>query len=221
MPGCDDDIKVYRLVYDKEAWQNLIDAYKKYVFEGAYGISFDEANTYIASALDKEEDTERLADIDFDLDFYIGIDDGYVKAFHVEGTIDGEEGYLTAKLNGKDNIWDDVKIYTGDEPDSNIGLNFERNDGGIQLKFSLENSAHKKSYDYSVECKFSISIKPGCEIKPIENAINIFELSKKRLQNLFDELAASFEYQDDDYDYDYDYNCDYDGDYSFGYTSVH
>ncbi len=129
LPGCDDDIKVYRLVCDKEAWQNLNGAYKKYVFEGAYGISFDEANTYIASALEKEEDTERLADIDFDLDFYIGIDDGYVKAFHVEGTVDGEEGYLTAKLNGKDIIWDDVKIYTGDEPDSNIGLNFERNDG--------------------------------------------------------------------------------------------
>lgn len=70
-----------------------------------------------------------MADIDFDLDFYIGIDDGYVKAFHVEDTVDGEEGYLTAKLNGKDIIWDDVKIYTGDEPDSNIGLNFERNDG--------------------------------------------------------------------------------------------
>lgn len=145
IPNGDKNMKVYRITWDNGALAKVIESYKDFVLKTVYGFDSEDLNSYFkyrygSDYVKKGTGTDYMEFWeDLDLDVYVGIENGLVKAIHFEGESDGDDGNITCIFAGKGNTWERLKFYADGEL---IGeIKFKQKDDGFEIVFDFDGKA--------------------------------------------------------------------------------
>lgn len=132
IPEAEEGLKVYSITWDMKDLSDLIVAYQRYSIEEALGED-------ILRELDDVEDDLRdsLEDMeDYEFVVYAGIRKGCLTALHVEVDDGYEESELTFLLEGKENLWNDFKLYVDGEKLMTGGV--EKTEDGFEVEMKAD-----------------------------------------------------------------------------------
>ena len=221
IPNADEELKVYSITWDMEAYADMMVAYELYAFDALLGEGFCDNIDDIENEL--EDSFAELAD--YEIVVYAGISKGCLTAVHME-IDDGYDDYTaTIVLEGKDNIWEDIVIYADDEEIMTGG--FEQTDDGFELvleadgeelvvecddaacelifsvdgeEIVLEYGAENKGCQFLFEddsdygkTSVEVELLPMEKIEKISDPVNVLELSEDELEDLVTEIRDNLE----------------------------
>lgn len=172
IPEADRDLKVYCITVDTDALVDVVEPYYEFYFKSVLGDGSEEYVDDILKEMELDELTEILEDVE--LEVYVGIGGGCVKALHIVAEVDGDEESVTVLLDGKDNIWEDILVYADEELTAEITIEPDR-DGfeltvdadGEEFIVLCDDSAGELSFEADGEELFALEYgakDKGCQV---------------------------------------------------------
>lgn len=142
IPNADVDMKVYRVACDMEALADMIDSYSSFSMVTRYGIDRETLDDYYNMTYGHDYPLPYSTAVEYlrehEIELYLGIDGGCVKALCFEDVSDGEGESATMLLVGKDNIWETVEFYNGEELTVEAG--YMQKDNGFVWTFNFDDT---------------------------------------------------------------------------------
>ena len=129
IPKCS-GLDMYRIRYDKEAYETFVDLIADLCEAGAYSSGIIDFS--FTEMPDEMLDTIRNSKVKI----YVGIDDNdRLAAF----SLCLDDSYLTLRLNGKENVWNSFTLYIDKHAALNGGIKSTKN--GFELRITAENES--------------------------------------------------------------------------------